>query len=135
MIGQRRPGLSPRQEREAYAAVTVRDGNRCVRCRRFGSVQRDHRQNRDRFNTVVEGLQLLCLECHKFKTEHPAEAIREGWGMPRNTLLTPAEWPARRYLSTDHGTFGLAWVTYTPDGFWREITSEEAERRMTGLVV
>lgn len=135
MIGQRAPKQSARDEREAYELVELRDMGVCVRCRRGGDPQRDHRQNRQSGNTVVSNLQLLCGPfapdggCHLWKTEHPLEAIREGWAVPR--WATPSEWPARRYLSSLAG-LRLTWVIYGDDGSVTEISAAEARERMNG---
>ena len=134
MIGPKRTPLTKAEERDAYELVTVRDSGTCQRCRRSGLVvERDHRQGRDRYNTTPANLQLLCGPfspeggCHKWKTEHPAEAYTEGWMVPRGQ--DPAEWPARRWVSDR-----LDWVLYDNDGYWERITEREAWQRM-GLEV
>ena len=123
------------QERDAYELVTLRDGNTCQRCRRdCGPVARDHRKNRSQGGmTVLSNLQLLGLGCHTFKTEHPAEAIAEGFGVPGWPTADPAEWPARRWVRTPYGTYRSAWVLYADDGSVTEITEEEARERMTAM--
>ena len=131
MIGQKRPKLTARQEREAYAAVTERDGGQCQRCGIYGQCDRDHRQNRDAWNTTPANLQLLGSAfgcgCHKWKTENPAEAVRTGFAVPRGAA--PSGWPARRY--------GIGWVLYfdEPDvegEWWERITNAHAARLMYG---
>ncbi len=113
MISPKRPKLTARQERDAYAAATARDDDTCQRCQRYcGPVQRDHRQGRDAYNTVVSNLQCLGMACHQWKTEHPVQAVLDGWAVPRHTTLTPAEWPARRRIRTQFGTVRLGWVLY-----------------------
>lgn len=131
MIGQRRRKLTQRQEREAYAAATDRDNGRCQRCGLNGPTDRDHRQNRDAFNTTPANLQLLGgvfgCGCHRWKTLHPKEATEQGFSVP--SWADPREWPAMR--------FGVGWVLYfdAPDErgrWWRPITDEEAHARMLG---
>lgn len=123
MIGQRAPKLTVRQEREAYAAATARDEGRCVRCGTTSTTQRDHRQNRDAYNTTVANLQLLCaLVCHPWKTENPDAAKREGFAVSR-FAADPSAVPAYR--------FGVGWVLYLnePDAdgkWWRKVGSPNA---------
>lgn len=134
MIGQRVVKLTRAQEREAYRLVTLRDEGRCQRClRNCGGVQRDHRQNRQGANTVLENLQLLGSSCHTWKSGHPWQAVAEGWAVPR--YADPAVWPAARWIKTEIGTVRKAWVIYFPvqaaDGrWWQEITEVEALNRM-----
>lgn len=135
MIAQRRTKLTAAQERRAYSIATARDSidgvEVCQRCLRgCGAVHRDHRQNRDAFNTVPSNLQLLGAGCHKWKTENPSDAILDGWAVPRHTTLTPAEWPARRQLRTRFGTVRTAWVLYDDEGGFIEIDEREARFRM-----
>lgn len=131
MIGPKRVKLTTRQEKEAYEIVTVRDGGGCVRCGEPGPVERDHRQNRDPFNTVPSNLQLLGAAfgcgCHKWKTENPAQALEEGFAVPR--WARPEFWPAHRH--------GVGWVIYLDapnhDGqWWTEITPATAHLLMNG---
>lgn len=129
-LGFRRPKLTKAQERRAYEIVTARDGGRCQRCGFFGGCERDHRQNRDPFNTVPSNLHLLCgpfnpRQCHKYMTERPAEAMSEGFAVPR--YGDPLEWPAWR--------FGVGWVLYFDEPndrgeWWRQITELEASKRL-----
>lgn len=135
MIGPKRPRLTKAEERDAYETVTHRDRGTCQRCRRPGlHVERDHRQGRDAFNTTPANLQLLCGPfspgggCHQWKTEHPADALAEGWTVPR--YADPAAWPARRYVRTGIGTLRLAWVLYDDEGEWREIAEYLAHELM-----
>ncbi|MCA0217948.1 MAG: hypothetical protein LCH43_11410 [Actinobacteria bacterium] len=124
------------EERAAYDLVTKRDDNRCVKCRRWcGRIERDHRQNRMPGNTVASNLQCLGEACHEWKTQHPTEALEQGWAVLRHTTLSPAEWPARRWLRTFWGTYRLAWVLYDDEGGWVEIDDVEAafRRRKGGL--
>lgn len=116
---------------DAYELVTLRDANTCQRCRRCGPTQRDHRKNRSQGGlTVASNLQILGLECHAFKTEHPKNALEQGWAVP--SWGDPKEWPARRWIGTGLGTVRLAWVLYDDDGGWLEITDAEAMERMKG---
>ncbi|WP_147440507.1 HNH endonuclease [Mycetocola tolaasinivorans] len=127
MIGQRRPALTPAQEREAYRIATERDPA-CVRCGGHG-VTRDHRQNRQRGNTRPSNLQGLCgsgtTGCHGWKTANPEAARNTGFAVPR--FADPAEWPGLR-LQDGHPI----WVLYDDAGGWVEITPAEAERIMEG---
>ena len=114
MIGQRAVKLTARQEREAYAAATERDKGRCVRCGTNAPTHRDHRQNRDAYNTVVANLQLLCaIVCHPWKNANPAAAMRDGFAVSR--WADPAATPAYR--------FGVGWVIYDNDGGWTPTAS------------
>lgn len=130
MIGPKTPKLTKAQERAAYEAVTTRDGGSCVRCGRGGPVERDHRQNRDAWNTVVSNLQLLGgpfgCGCHLWKTENPSLAVLEGFAVPR--WARPEFWPGWRF--DVH-----SWVVYfdSPDSrgrWWDEITETTADLLM-----
>jgi hypothetical protein len=123
------------QEQDAYELVGLRDGNTCQRCRRdCGPIARDHRKNRSQGGlTVPDNLQLLGLGCHQWKTEHPEQAITDGWGVPGWPTAVPAEWPARRWVRTHVGARRLAWVTYDDYGGVTEITEKEARERMTAM--
>lgn len=114
MIGQRIPKLTARQERDAYDAATERDKGRCVRCGTNAPTHRDHRQNRDAYNTTPANLQLLCaLVCHPWKNANPAAAMRDGFAVSRFEP-DPSSVPAYRY--------GVGWVVYLDvpddDGNW-----------------
>ena len=130
-MGPKVPLPSAAEEVQAYAIVLERDEERCQRCWRGAVVQRDHRKNRSQGGlTVPSNVHLLCPDCHLWKTDHPVEAARDGWGVPG--WADPAAYPARRWLRTLHGTLRQAWVLYDDDGRWREISAEEARRRMGG---
>lgn len=143
MITPKQPKPSARAEQEAYELVALRDQDLCQRCRRdCGPIARDHRRNRSQQGlTVVENLQCLGLTCHDWKTAHPDEANRTGWGVPG--WADPAEFPAKRWLLTGVGTLRLGWVLYLPVDAWptawrpedtyREITDVEAAERIAGL--
>lgn len=131
-VGQKRPKLTKRQEDAAYTDATLRDGGnefnnigQCQRCGRFGQCDRDHRQNRDAWNTTPANLQLLGSAfgcgCHKWKTENPAEAERLGFSVPR--WADPLTWPGFRR--------GVGWVRYfdEPDEagrWWEPLTVDRA---------
>lgn len=141
MIPPKTVKATPAEERASYALAAKRDDSQCQRCRKFGSVQMDHRQNRMPGNTVPSNLQALCMPCHKWKTEHPHDAILEGWAVPRHTTLTPAEWPARRWVESRFGTVRLAWVLYFDEPehgrMWLEIADIEARyrRKAAGVIL
>lgn len=131
-VGLKRAALTKTQERRAYAAATERDQGRCQRCGRQGPTDRDHRQGRDRFNTTVANLQLLGGDfgcgCHRWKTEHPREALLAGFTVPR--WADPTEWPAHRH--------GVGWVIYFNEQdekgeWWQKITEERARELMRGI--
>lgn len=143
MIGPKLQKPTRREEQEAYELTTLRDQDLCQRCRRdCGPVARDHRRNRSQQGlTLVQNLQCLGLECHDWKSSHPDEANRTGWGVPG--WADPSEFPARRWVPTAVGTLRLVWVLYLPVDVWpeawrvedtyREITFEEAADRIAGL--
>lgn len=120
----KRRKLTATQEKKAYDACTERDLGQCQRCGSRGPTDRDHRQNRDRYNTTPANLQLLGgafgCGCHQWKTENPHEAMREGFSVPR--WGDPLEWPAYRVWD--------GWVRYfdVPDRFgrWWEPVTESA---------
>lgn len=134
MIGPKVSKPTPAEERDAYELVTHRDANTCQRCRRnCGPIARDHRRNRGQGGyTVPSNLQLLGLECHTWKTEHPADAVADGWAVP--AWARWAEWPARRWVRHDLGYLELVWVLYDDAGSWEVITDDEARRRIEGEV-
>lgn len=120
------------QEATAYELVTLRDLNVCQRClRNCGPIARDHRKNRSAGGrTAASNLQLLGLLCHQWKTEHPHEAVAEGWGVPGWPAAHPIEWPAARWVKSGTGTRRKAWVLYDDDGSIREISDDQARQRM-----
>ena len=128
--------LPPKQSKadrtDHYELATLRDGNRCLfrapEC--VGAAQRDHRQNRTAFNTVTSNLQLLCLVHHQWKSEHPEDALAEGWAVP--SWADPAEWPARRWVDVGYGVLRLVWCLYDDEGGIRVISEAEAFRPMYG---
>lgn len=135
MRAAKRPGYLPPEDRLAYQQCTERDNGVCGRClRQCGPVARDHRKNRSQGGlTVLSNLQLLGLACHTWKTEHPADAVAEGWAVPG--WADPLEWPARRWVRTLWGTVRAIWVLYVDEQFsdgswWIELEEAEAMRRM-----
>lgn len=141
MIGPKVAPPTHTEEGAAYELATLRDLNVCVRCGRdCGPIARDHRRNRSqRGRTVVENLQLLGLGCHDWKGANPCDANALGWGCPG--WANPAEYPARRWTSTEVGTRRLAWVLYVPDidyfsypKGYRIISELEARNRIAGLI-
>ncbi|WP_336633674.1 MULTISPECIES: HNH endonuclease signature motif containing protein [unclassified Microbacterium] len=90
-------------------------------------MQRDHRQNRQSGNTVVCNLQCLCPGCHLWKGKNPAQAVQEGFAVPR--WARPEVWPGFRT--------GVGWVVYFDgpdvDGeWWRVIAPSTATLLMRG---
>lgn len=129
MIGPKSEHPSKSDEKLAYALVTERDGNTCQRCLRdCGPIARDHRQNRQPGNTTVANLQLLGLRDHIWKTEHPREALVEGWAVP--SWADPLVWPARRWRLSAYGVMRPGWCLLDNQGGVHWITDEEAEQRM-----
>lgn len=127
MIAPRPQKQTPREEREAYKIATARDQDRCQRCLRdCGPTARDHRQNRRTGNTVASNLQVLGLRCHIWKTEHPKDALAEGWSVP--SWADPAEWPARRWRKTSVGTVAPGWCLYDDEGDVLWISDDDARR-------
>ena len=123
---------SKADEADAYEVATLRDDNTCQRCRRdCGPVARDHRQNRQPGNTIVANLQCLGLRCHIWKTEHPSDALADGWAAP--SWVNPREWPARRYVRNRYGVTRLSWVLYGDAGEVTPISDEEAKRLMEAM--
>lgn len=128
LLGQRPTKLTKREEQHAYDVATERDLGVCQRCGRTGPTDRDHRQNRDPFNTVPANLQLLGSSravggcgCHEWKTRNVADALQQGFTVP--SWGTPDEWPA--YRAWD------GWVIYLnePDHqgrWWKPLTEKEA---------
>lgn len=124
------------EEADAYEVATNRDANTCQRCLRdCGPVARDHRKNRSQPLgwTLPSNLQCLGLGCHQWKTEHPEQAVAEGWALPGYPRAVPREWPARRWLKTERGTLRKSWVLYDDEGGWAEIDDIEARRRMVSM--
>lgn len=134
MIGPKTPPPTPREEKEAYELVMVRDEGVCQKCRRHGqTINRDHRKDRSTGGlTVVENLQLLCgsgtTGCHGWKSSHPDDANREGWGVPG--WADPLTYPARRWIRNVIGVVRLRWVLYRADGRYVVIPDEDALRRI-----
>lgn len=129
MIAPKVPTPTPAEEKRAYALATERDHEVCVKCRRGSVAHRDHRKNRSQGGlTLASNIQLLCPTDHGWKTTHPLDAIEEGYQVPGGK--DPAQWPARRWLSTAHGTLRPAWVLYDNEGRFEEISVIEAYARM-----
>lgn len=127
MIGQRPVKLTKAQEREAYRVATERDKGRCQRCGSNGVTHRDHRQGRDAYNTTPANLQLLCVECHQWKTDNLKVACLKGFAVSQ--WHRPELWPARR--------IDVGWVQYfdAPDEngkWWQGISQATADLLMNG---
>lgn len=133
--------LTPQLERKGRALVSARDGGTCVKCRRGGAMNHDHRLNRSQGGDwSPSNGQLLCgsgtTGCHGWRTTHPRDAVIEGWAVAGHSTLAPAEWPARRWVHTKWGTLRLSWVLLDDDGGWLEIDEREAvfRRRKAGVI-
>lgn len=131
MVWQKTRKPTPAEERRAYELVELRDVS-CVKCLR-GDIQRDHRKNRSQGGlTITSNVHLLCVDCHAWKTEHPVEASADGLAVPGWAVC--AEFPARRWIPTAHGTLRRAWVLYDDEGGWTEISHMEAIERGKGVI-
>jgi hypothetical protein len=133
MIGPKVPRQTSGDERRAREVVRGRDDGRCVRCRRHGPANWDHRKNASQGGLwAPSNGQLLCgsgtTGCHGWKTSNPAEAIAEGWAVPG--WADPLVWPARRWVATSLGTLKKVWVLYDDRGGFKQITDDEAARRL-----
>jgi hypothetical protein len=133
MIGPKVQPPTRADEANAYELATLRDDNTCLfmawDC--SGGVQRDHRQNRRPGNTIVENLQCLCAKHHQWKTEHPRDALRDGWAVP--SWGDPTSWPARRWVRDRYNVLRKSWVIYDADGGWRVISIAEALQVVGGV--
>ncbi len=122
-------------EAKARKIVAARDEDTCVRCRRGGPANWDHRLNRSQGGYwSPECGQLLCgsgtTGCHGWRTSHPKEAAAEGWAVPG--WGDPLTYPARRYIH-DPGMnlYTPIWVLYTAEGSWVQISDADAARRIS----
>lgn len=133
MIVPKKPKPTATEEKRAYKIVTARDDDTCQRClRNCGPIARDHRRNRSQGGlTTPANLHLLGLQCHVWATEHPTDAVAEGWAVPG--FADPLVWPGRRYRRGDYGIVHLSWCLYDNKGGVHWISDEEALRRMEGL--
>lgn len=132
MIKPKVPKPSKADESDAYELATLRDNDTCQRCKRdCGPTARDHRVNRSQGGrTVVSNLQVLGLGCHKWATEHPADALADGWAAPGHA--DPLAWPARRWIRMKLGILNLSWGQYDDAGGFKVIPDAEAMRLMYG---
>ena len=57
----------------------------CQRCRQAGANQAHEYLRRSQGGSIteIEGIALICFECHRFITEHPRQAVAEGWAVTR----------------------------------------------------
>ncbi len=86
----------------AKALVLARSGGSCealIRGCRHTGTDLHHRVNRgmgcaERSGGASAAL-LLCTSCHRWITEHPADAYVHGWSVRRNQLAAPSEVPVR----------------------------------------
>lgn len=126
MIGPKVAAPSKAEENDALEFVKLRDFDACVICHKtdtaFG-MSTDHRKDRSvGGKTVATNLQKLCGSGttlhHGWKGDHVDEAIARGLAVPG--WGDPAEWPARRLVRTDNGSWVLWWVIYddSPAGFY-----------------
>ncbi|MFF2493225.1 hypothetical protein [Agromyces sp. NPDC058064] len=144
MIGPKIAKPTEAEARDAYELVTLRDADTCQRCRRacgWGVTSRHHRKGRG-VGGVTTPANLVVLGgtgttgCHGWATTHPADAITEGWAVPG--WADPAEWPGRRWVSTEADgmprpwSLRLAWVLFDDEGGWVEIPEHLAHELMGG---
>lgn len=103
-------------EGAARRLVYARSGGICERCCHAPGAEWQHRKNRSQGGrwTAANGLH-LCSPCHRYVTEHPADAQANGWSVTR--LCDPA---AVAVLIEG----GSRWVYLTDDG---AVTTEPPE--------
>lgn len=89
--GRVRPKRAPRRREapqedatwwhEANILLQVRSKMRCEKCgnQLLGGVERHHRSRRRDGGDRLSNLLLLHSQCHRWVTEHPAEARESGW--------------------------------------------------------
>ena len=125
MIGPKRVKQTKADRMDSYELCVLRDLSTCQMCHKPGLVQMDHRQNRDKFNTVTSNLQALCMACHQRKTENPAWGYLTGWGVPR--WADPSAWAVPRMVAGQ-------WVQVLLDdvGGWVVVTEQEARKSRDG---
>ena len=85
---------------KATAALRYRSADRCERCRDPLSpdrAERHHRMRRRDGGDRLSNLLWLCRKCHAWITEHPAEAMANGWIVSAlaSPPLDPATVPVR----------------------------------------
>lgn len=132
---------SKADERDAYELVTLRDNDTCQRCRRNcggGVTSRHHRKNRSAGGlTVVSNLVVLggtgTTGCHGEVTEHPEDAVRDGWAVPGWPRAEWREWPAARWVRHPVGYLELVWVLYDDEGEWTVIDEWSARGLMVTM--
>lgn len=138
MIAQKLPKQTPREERAAYNAATLRDGDTCQRCLRNcgqGVTSRHHRKNRSQGGRTTPANILVLggtgtTGCHGVITQYPALATAEGFAVP--SWADPAQWPVKRYVRTEYGTTRQVWVLLDDGGLFTQITDARARELMEG---
>jgi hypothetical protein len=96
-------------ERVCRPIVRERSGGICEICGALRASEQHHRRNRSQGGQWQPSNILdLCSADHKFITEHPAMAVRNGWSI-QGTTSVPSETPCRRrnelVLLQDDGSF------------------------------
>lgn len=92
--------LAPREGAEWWAEATVALLRRCgYRCERCGhplgeNLERHHRQRREVGGDRLANLLALHSRCHAYITEHPEEALANGW-IVSSHAADPAAVPVR----------------------------------------
>lgn len=106
MIAPKVDKPTARNQKDAYALATERDGDRCVWCGDNEWTERDHRKGRGVGGLTVEwNIHVLCHTHHLQKTDNAEWALRVGLTVP--SYGDPTEWPSRRLVNDE-----LRWVIY-----------------------
>lgn len=74
-----------KDESACRTTVRERSDSRCERCPVMPAVQMHHRKNRSQGGRwLVSNILHLCVDCHKYITEHPADAYDNGWSVKQH---------------------------------------------------
>ena len=76
-----------REQRQRVAMLREIEADQeiCQRCHsdRASQAHEYLRRSQGGSITEIEGIALICFECHRFITEHPRQAVAEGWAVTR----------------------------------------------------